>query len=78
MTKNMKNISIFGIIVLIVFSSGLLGAEQSDIPEPDLLQETYLQGNREEKNQQCSKEVASALGEECSFCHNDDVTDFSE
>ncbi len=79
MIKNMKNTNIFGIVILIVFSSGLLlSAGQSDIPEPDVLHEDYLQGNREEKSQQCSKEVASALGEECSFCHNDDVTDFTE
>ena len=79
MTKNMKNISISGIAILIVFSFGLLlNAGQSDIPEPEMLQESYLQGSREEKSQQCSKEVASALGEECSSCHNDDVTDFTE
>ncbi len=79
MTKNMKNISISGIVILMVFSSGLLlSAGPSDIPEPDALQETYLQGNREEKKLQCSKEVASALGEECSSCHNDDVTDFTK
>jgi len=78
MIKNMKNINIFSITFLIVFSSGLSGAGPLDIPEPDALQETYLQGSREEKSQQCSKEVASALGEGCSFCHNDDVTDFTE
>ncbi len=79
MTKNMKNISISGIAILIVFSFGLLlNAGQSDIPEPEMLQESYLQGSREEMSQQCSKEVASALGEECSSCHNDDVTDFTE
>jgi len=79
MTRNMKNISISGIVILIVFSSGLLlNAGQSDIPEPEMLQESYLQGSREERNQQCSKEVASALGRECSFCHNEDVTDFTE
>ena len=69
MTKNMKNISISGIAILIVFSFGLLlNAGQSDIPEPEMLQESYLQGSREEKSQQCSKEVASALGEECLTC----------
>ncbi len=79
MTKNMKNISISGIAILIVFSFGLLlNAGQSDIPEPEMLQESYLQGSGEEMSQQCSKEVASALGEECSSCHNDDVTDFTE
>jgi hypothetical protein len=43
MTKNMKNISISGIVILIVFSSELLlNAGQSDIPEPEMLQESYL------------------------------------
>ena len=75
----MKKINIFSIIFLVVFSSGLLlSEEQSDIPEPDVLQESYLQGTREEKRQQCSEEVAPALGRECSFCHNDDVTDFTK
>ncbi|MFQ5686017.1 MAG: hypothetical protein ACE5GV_05095 [Candidatus Scalindua sp.] len=79
MTKNMKNISISGIVILIVFSSGLLlSAGQPDIPEPETLQDTYLHGSREERNQQCSKEVALALGEGCSSCHNCDVTDFTE
>ena len=42
MTKNMKNISISGIAILIVFSFGLLlNAGQSDIPEPEMLQESY-------------------------------------
>ena len=78
MTRNMKNISISGIILLIVFSSELLSAGQSDLPEPEMLQESYLQGSREERNQQCSKEVSSALGRECTFCHNEDVTHFTE
>jgi hypothetical protein len=33
---------------------------------------------KEEKSSQCAKEVASLFGEECSFCHNDDVTEFTE
>ncbi|MEK6765591.1 MAG: hypothetical protein AABY49_05095 [Planctomycetota bacterium] len=70
----MKYINIFSIAFLIVFSSGFLSAGQLS----DELQETYLKGNREEKKQQCSKEVAPALGVECTFCHNDDVTDFTE
>lgn len=79
MTKSMKNISISGAVILIVFSFGLLlSAGQPDIPEPEMLQESYLQGSREEKNQQCRKEVASALGRECSFCHNEDVTGLTE
>ena len=32
----------------------------------------------EEKSRQCGNEVASLLGEDCSFCHNDDVTEFTE
>lgn len=79
MNKNMKIINIFSITVLVVFSSGLLLSEgQSDIPEHNVLQESYLNGNSEEKSRQCSEEVASALGRECSFCHNEDVTDFTE
>ena len=65
-------------VIFMFFSSRISGAEQLDIPEPDALQEAYLQGNREEKRQQCSSEAASALGEKCSFCHNDNVTDFTE
>ena len=78
MNKYMKKIDILSITFLIAFSSGLLNAEQIDIPEPETLQESYLQGNREEKSRQCSEEVASALGRECSFCHNEDVTDFTK
>ncbi len=74
----MKKIGIFIITFLIAFSSGLLNAEQIDIPEPEALQESYLQGTRDAKRDQCSKEVSPALGRECSFCHNDDVTDFTE
>jgi nitrate/TMAO reductase-like tetraheme cytochrome c subunit len=74
MGKNMKYINIISIAFLIAFSSGFLSAEQLS----DDLQETYLKGNREEKKQQCSEEVAPALGRECSFCHNEDVTDFTE
>ena len=78
MNKFMKNINIISITFLIAFSSGLLNAEQKDIPEPEMLQESYLQGTRDKKREQCSEEVASALGRECSFCHNEDVTDFTE
>ena len=74
----MKKINIIIITFLIAFSSGLLNAEQVDIPEPEMLQESYLQGTRDAKREQCSKEVAPALGRECSFCHNEDVTDFTE
>jgi len=78
MIEKMKEHNIFSIVLLIVFSAGLLNAEQIDIQEPEMLQESYLQGNREAKGQQCSEEVASALGRKCSFCHNEDVTDFTE
>ena len=74
----MKNIYIIIITFIIAFSSGLLNAEQVDILEPEMLQESYLQGTRDKKREQCSEEVASALGRECSFCHNEDVTDFTE
>ena len=78
MNEYMKKINIISITFLIAFSSGLSHAEQVDIPEPETLQESYLMGTRDAKRQQCSKEVASALGRECSFCHNEDVTDFTE
>ena len=87
----MKNINIISFVFLIVLGFGISKAEQldfqenesmlqpgSEIPEPDVLQESYLRGNREEKSRQCSEEVASSLGEECSACHNDDVTTFTE
>lgn len=57
---------------------GALEANSLEPPAPDLLQKKYLQGNREERSRQCSKEVASPLGEECSFCHNDTATTFTE
>ncbi|MDR4504823.1 MAG: hypothetical protein MRK01_08565 [Candidatus Scalindua sp.] len=57
---------------------GALDADQLELPAPDLLQNKYLQGSREERGRQCSKEVASSLGEECSFCHNDTATTFTE
>lgn len=63
---------------LLALSTGLLNAEQVDISETEMLRESYLQGTREEKKQQCSNEVSPALGRECSFCHNEDVTDFTE
>lgn len=78
MNKNMKMINNFIITFLIAFSSGLLNAEQVDVPEPETLQESYLLGTRDEKKEQCSKEVSAALGRECSFCHNEDVTDFTK
>ncbi len=78
MNKYTKKINIISITFLIAFSSGLLNPEQVDIPEPEMLQESYLQGTRDAKREQCSKEVASALGRECSFCHNEDVTDLTE
>jgi nitrate/TMAO reductase-like tetraheme cytochrome c subunit len=78
MNKYMKMINIFSITFLIAFSSDLLNAEQIDIPEPEMLQQSYLQGTRDAKREQCSEEVAAAIGRECSFCHNEDVTDFTE
>ncbi len=78
MLNKMKIINVFSVIFLIVVSSELIGAGQSDIPEPDELEESYLKGSREEKSQQCRKEVALLFGGECTTCHNDDVTDFTE
>lgn len=78
MIKNMKSMNILIMAFVIVFSSGLSGAGQPELPEPDELQQTYLQGNRDEKSRQCAKEAASAVGEKCSFCHNDAVTEFTE
>jgi nitrate/TMAO reductase-like tetraheme cytochrome c subunit len=78
MNKNVKKINIFIITFLIAFSTGLLNAEQVDIPEPEMLQESYLQGTRNAKREQCIEEVASALGRKCSFCHNEDVAVFTE
>ncbi len=78
MIKNMKIINIFSIAFLIVFSSDLFGAEQFGLPEPDQLEESYLKGSREEKSQQCIKEVASLFGKKCTLCHNEDVTVFTK
>ncbi|MBC8551062.1 MAG: hypothetical protein H8D23_15565 [Candidatus Brocadiales bacterium] len=77
MKKTLKNTNILGVAFLIVLTSGFLWAGQSDLPEPDSLQETYLKGTREVRGLQCANEVASLFGEECSFCHNDDVTEFT-
>ncbi len=52
----MKNIHVINIICFIVFLSGVLKAEESDLPAPDELQESFLVGSRDEKNRQCSKE----------------------
>ena len=50
-----------------------------DIPEPDELEESYLKGSREEKSHAMQKrELLSLFGGECTTCHNDDVTDFTE
>ena len=78
MKNSMKIINVFSIAFLIFISSELIEAGQLDIPEPDELEESYLKGSREEKSQQCRKEVASLFGGECTSCHNDDVTDFTE
>lgn len=39
---------------------------------------SYFKGSREERSQQCRDEIASILEEECSLCHNEDVTHFTE
>ncbi len=78
MINSMKIINVFSIAFLIVVSSELIGAEQLDIPEPDKLEESYLKGSREEKSQQCRKEVALIFGGKCTTCHNDIVTDFTK
>ncbi|GJQ59436.1 MAG: hypothetical protein D8M57_09820 [Candidatus Scalindua sp. AMX11] len=57
---------------------GVLDANQLRPTAPDTLDNKYLQGNRDERGRQCSKEVASSLGEACAFCHNDEVTLFTE
>ncbi len=77
MINKMKIINVFSIAILIVVSSELIGAEQLDLPEPDELEESYLKGSREEKSQQCRKEVALLFGGKCTTCHNYDVTDFT-
>ncbi|KHE92200.1 MAG: hypothetical protein K8F52_15035 [Candidatus Scalindua rubra] len=77
MKRTLENTNILGIAFLIVLTSGFLWAGRSDLPEPDALQETYLKGTREEKSSQCANEVASLFGQECSFCHNDDITEFT-
>ncbi len=78
MIKTIKNLSIMGIVFLIAFSSGVLRSEEPDLPAPDELPETFLVGNRDQKHQQCSEEVAPALGRKCSFCHSEDVTTFTK
>ncbi len=78
MIKTMKNLNVMSIVFLIVFLSGLSGAEELDLPEPDKLPETFLVGSRDAKRQQCSEEVAPALGRKCSFCHNVNVTEFTK
>ena len=57
MIKIIKNLNIMSIVFLIVFSSGLSGAEDLDLPGLDELQETYMVGSRDAKRQQCSDEV---------------------
>ena len=78
MIKIITNLNVMSIVFLIVFSSGLSGAEELDLPEPDELQETYMVGSRDAKRRQCSEEVAPALGRKCSFCHNVSVTEFTK
>ena len=91
MIKTIINVNILTMVVFILFWSGVSKAMQSDtqinefmmlqvseIPVPDLLPDTYLNGSREEKSRQCRDEVASPLEEECSYCHNDEVTTFTK
>ena len=52
MIKTTKNMNVISIVFLIVFLSGLSGAEELDLPEPDELQDTFLVGSREEKSRQ--------------------------
>ncbi|GAX61851.1 nitrate/TMAO reductase, membrane-bound tetraheme cytochrome c subunit [Candidatus Scalindua japonica] len=78
MIKIIKNLSIMSIVFLIVFTSGLLRSEESALPAPDESLKTFLIGSRDAKRQQCSEEVAPALGRKCSFCHNVSVTEFTE
>ncbi len=78
MIKTMENIYIINIIFLVVFFSDVLIAEELDLPALDELQEAFLVGSKEEKGRQCSKEVAPSLGRKCSFCHNDDVSEFTK
>ncbi len=78
MIKIIKYLNVISAVFLIVFLSGLSGAEELDLPEPDELQKTYMVGSRDAKHQQCSEEVAPALGRKCSFCHNVSVTEFTK
>ncbi len=78
MIKTIKNIYIVNTIFFVFLFSGLLVAEELDLPEPDELEEAFLVGSSEEKSRQCSTEVASSLGRKCSFCHNEDVTEFTK
>ncbi|MDR4499150.1 MAG: hypothetical protein MRK02_14715 [Candidatus Scalindua sp.] len=91
MRKNRKKITIAGCICFIVLWLGELEADQlelrrggsvliseGELPEPDVLQKKYLKGDTEEKSRQCREEVSVPLGQECSFCHNDDRTVFTE
>ena len=78
MLNKMKIINVFSIAFLIVVSTELIGAEHLDILKPDELEESYLKGSREEKSQQCRKEIALLFGGKCTTCHNNDVTDFTE
>ncbi|MCP5007778.1 MAG: hypothetical protein GY941_28150 [Planctomycetes bacterium] len=67
--KYIKPIYIAGFIFFAVLWPGVLKASPLAPPSPDVLQKKYLQGDLEERDQQCRKEVATPLGEECSFCH---------
>lgn len=88
MKKPIITLTIIKLVFVFSFASwtGISKAGQLDfhknasmlVPDPDVLQETYLKGDRKEKESQCSKEVALSLGVKCSYCHDDDVTTFTE
>ena len=78
MIKIMKYLNVMSIVFLLAFLSGLTVAEELELPEPDELPKTFLIGSRDAKRQQCSEDVAPALGRKCSFCHNVSVTEFTK
>ncbi len=53
-------------------------SQKLQVPELVPLQETYLKGDKTERGRQCTNEVASTLEEECSTCHNNEVTELTE
>jgi len=45
MIKTITNLNVISIVFLIAFLSGLSGGGESNWPEPDEIQETYLVGS---------------------------------